>query len=354
MNICIKNTDLLKEKTDVIVNTVNCVGVMGKGIAFQFKQKWPDNFKAYQKACKKNLVRPGKIFIYEFDPCLESPRYIVNFPTKDHWKEKSKLSYIEEGLKDLIRFIQTHSIKSISVPPLGCGNGGLNWQEVLSLIKQHFEILEDHIDVYLFKPNYTVVKNKMDIRTQKPKMTVAKAVIIKLLSIYNQMRYQVSKIEVQKLCYFVQVFGEDLKLNFYKNKYGPYADNLRHVLNQMEGHYLVGVGDGSTKSEISLMEGSLENANLFLKQVSSNSIERINKVAELIDGFETPYGMELLSTVHWVLLNYQRINQKDPQLFEVIDGVYNWQQENPDWNSRKRAIMKEKHIEIALEQLNRK
>jgi len=129
VTVRLKSGDLLRETTDAIVNTVNCVGVMGKGIALQFKQRWPKNFKEYEAAAKRKEIKPGTMLIYDLGE-WEKPRYIVNFPTKVHWRGDSELEYVEEGLRDLVKQVNRLGIKSISLPPLGCGNGGLRWEDV--------------------------------------------------------------------------------------------------------------------------------------------------------------------------------------------------------------------------------
>jgi O-acetyl-ADP-ribose deacetylase (regulator of RNase III) len=145
--------DLLKQTdVDAIVNTVNCVGVMGKGIALQFRNKWPDNARAYEAACKARDVRPGRMFVFDAGG-LVKPHFIVNFPTKDHWKGKSKIEFIGDGLVDLVAQVRRLRIKSIAIPPLGCGNGGLDWEDVRPLIEQAFADLPRTQSQWRFEPN---------------------------------------------------------------------------------------------------------------------------------------------------------------------------------------------------------
>ena len=159
--------NLLKAQTEALVNTVNCVGVMGKGIALQFKQAFPDNFKDYSQACDKGTVRIGKMFVYKTDRMFH-PKYIINFPTKRHWKVKSRLKDIELGLKDLVKVIKDLNIQSIAVPPLGSGLGGLNWEEVKSLIIDALDNLPG-VEVLLYEPKGAPKSDKMPIATSKPK-----------------------------------------------------------------------------------------------------------------------------------------------------------------------------------------
>src|SRR5579884_1817745 len=134
MTIKLVKGDLLSQNVDAVVNTVNTVGVMGKGVALQFKRRWPENFRAYERASKQGDVQIGKMFIYDAGRLL-TPRYIINFPTKVHWRSPSKLEYIREGLEDLVSQIRRLNIESIAMPPLGCGNGGLDWEDVRPLIE---------------------------------------------------------------------------------------------------------------------------------------------------------------------------------------------------------------------------
>ncbi len=347
MSFNLVNGDLLKADVDAIVNTVNCVGVMGKGIALQFRQKWPENYTAYKKECDAGAMRTGRMFVYGLGTLAGRPHYIINFPTKEHWKGKSQLSFITAGLVDLVRVIQDLKIQSIAIPPLGCGNGGLDWNIVRPLIKQALEALGDEVKVYVFEPVGAPKAEKLAVRTQKPKMTPGRAILIKLLSLYREMEYSLSKIEVQKLCYFAQEAGEPLRLKFEKNQYGPYAQNLRHVLTLIDGHYLSGVGDHDTSTpEIHLKEGALAEADVFL-QDRPESNERLNRVAALIEGFETPFGMELLATVHWVAK--RECPSDDVRC--IVNGVHNWERSQPSWNERKRSIMTDAQIQIAVERL---
>ena len=224
--------DLLKEKVQAYVNTVNCVGIMGKGIALQFKMTYPDNYKQYKKACDKGEVRPGKMFITQINDIFE-PKFVINFPTKTHWKAKSKLEYIEKGLTDLVKEITKKNIKSIVIPPLGCGQGGLNWNEVRPLIEDRLSALED-VDVILYAPSKSPEPDKIKIATQKPKITPGRAALIVLLKNYKEVGYKITMLEIQKLMYFLQAAGENLRLRYRKAKYGPYADNLHHVLQAIE------------------------------------------------------------------------------------------------------------------------
>ncbi|MBW1802209.1 MAG: macro domain-containing protein [Deltaproteobacteria bacterium] len=330
--------NLLEAKTEALVNTVNCVGVMGKGIALQFKQAFPDNFKDYARACSKGHVRTGKMFVHSTNRMFP-PKYIINFPTKRHWKAKSRVEDIESGLKDLKKVIEDLNIQSIAIPPLGSGLGGLNWQEVKSRIIDALAAVPD-VEVLLYEPKGAPKSDKIPIATSKPEMTRGRALLIRLLDIYRSQGYRHTLLEIQKLMYFLQEAGEKLRLKFKKYNYGPYAENLHHVLQRIDGHYIRGYGDRSGKSEVYLLEGALREANSFLKN-DEDARKRLDLVGRLIRGFETPYGMELLATVYWVAKESPEA-ATDPEL--VIRKIQGW-------SPRKKFQMQPRHITKALNRL---
>ena len=332
--------DLLQSGAEAVINTVNCVGVMGKGIALQFKQAFPRNYEAYRRACDAGEVRLGEMFVFDTGSMI-NPRWIINFPTKGHWKAKSRLSDIETGLEDLKRVILENGIRSIAVPPLGCGNGGLDWAEVEPVIRRALGDL-DQVDVRLFAPGAAPKVDEMRVGTTRPNMSRGRALVLTLLGLYGAAGYRHSLLEVQKLTYFLQAAGEDLKLGFQKYQYGPYAENLNHVLQRIEGHFIRGYGDRSQAAEIAVLEGGRQEAEAYLAGDEA-ARDRLDRVAELIAGFETPYGLELLSTVHWVLIHDAEASG-DPD--RVVQAVH-------AWNPRKAAVMREPHIRTALDHLQR-
>jgi len=335
-----KTGDLLAEDAEAIVNTVNCVGVMGRGIALQFKKAWPENFKAYAAACKQGEVKPGKMFVYDMGG-LTNPRYIINFPTKRHWRGKSRMEDVESGLQDLLQLIQGKNIQSIALPPLGSGLGGLEWSDVRPRIEQAFSTLPD-VRVILFGPKGAPVAEKMVRNRQVPKMTKGRAALVELIDRYLRGLLDpfVSLLEVHKLMYFMQEAGEPLRLKYNKAAYGPYAENLRHVLNAIEGHMISGYADGGddpTKA-LEIVPGAVDDASRFLSE-HVETRERFQRVNELVEGFETPFGLELLATVHWIMKHEQATSLDD-----VIKGTY-------AWNVRKKQFTP-RQIELAVEVLS--
>jgi O-acetyl-ADP-ribose deacetylase (regulator of RNase III) len=220
--------NLLQAEAEALVNTVNCVGFMGKGIALQFKQAWPENFEVYAKACKARDVRPGRMFIWETGRMI-NPKFIINFPTKRDWRGKSRIEDIKSGLRALIADVRRLGIRTIAVPPLGCGNGGLDWQEIRPLIEEAFADLPD-VNVLLYSPQGAPDAKAMPVNTTKPKMTASRALFIKVMNQYGALNYRRTLLEIQKLGYFLQEAGEPLRLRFEAGLYGPYAANLNKVL----------------------------------------------------------------------------------------------------------------------------
>lgn len=340
MAIKITRGDLLRQDdVDAIVNTVNCVGVMGKGIALQFRNKWPENYRAYEAACRAKEVRLGRMFVFDSGG-LVKPNYIINFPTKRHWRGKSSLESIREGLNDLVAQVNRLRIRSIAIPPLGCGNGGLEWSEVRPLIEGAFAELPE-VEVRLFEPEGTPDPKSMEVKTTRPRMTPGRAAILKVLDTYRELEYGLSRIEVQKLAYFLQEAGEELKLSFVKQQYGPYSEELRHALNRMEGHFIRGLGDGVVEAEIEPLEAAITEADQFIEEHQHMELtQHVERVARLIEGFQSPYGMELLATVHWVATREPGIRTFD----QAVTAVKNW-------NVRKASIMQSSHLRAAWDRL---
>lgn len=331
--------NLLTAPVEALVNTVNTEGVMGKGIALQFKNAFPAMFKAYTAAAKRGEVKLGQMHVWPTH-ALDGARYVINFPTKAHWRAKSRLADIESGLEDLTRVVREFGITSIAVPPLGCGNGGLNWTEVEPRIRAAFDALPD-VDVQVYPPSGAPDAADMPVRTAKPELTYRQAALVGIVDRYLRHALDApTLIEVQKLLYFLQAVGEDLKLNFAANRYGPYADNLRHVLAKLEGHYLIGYGDGTARATDNLplapVEGAVDHANALLS-AHPDTQARMEKVLDLADGFESAYGMELLATVHWVA-EHEAAGQPDTVVAEKV----------VEWSPRKARMFTPEHVGTAL------
>ena len=312
--------DILKHDADALVNTVNCMGVMGRGIALQFRRAFEDNYDAYRKAAKVKEIQPGRMFVFERS-AIGQPRWIINFPTKRHWKGNSRIEDIESGLVDLVRVIREKGIRSIAIPPLGCGLGGLDWAEVRPLIEGALAAVPK-VDAYLFEPDGAPAATEMVNRTRRPKLTPARAAVLGLMRNYlaGLMDAEVSLLEIHKLTYFLQEAGEPLRLKFKAAPYGPYAENLRHVLSNLESHYIHGYGEGGDdpRKPIELTEGAGSEGEAFLRDYPA-TLGRFGQVSRLIEGFESPFGMELLATVHWVATR-----QGAKTVAQAVESVHNW------------------------------
>lgn len=337
--IAITTGNLLTDDAEALVNTVNCVGVMGKGIALQFKQAYPEMNKAYERACGRGELEPGRMQVWETG-ALVGPRYVINFPTKRHWVGRSSYKDIEAGLTALVEEVRKRGIRSIAIPPLGCGNGGLQWSKVRPMIESAFAALPE-VQVHLYGPAGAPTTEERVVATKRPRMTRARALFLLAMERYAVLAYETTQLEIQKLAYFLQEAGEPLRLKYTAQLYGPYAENLNKVLEDMKGHFITGF-DGSRAPEriIELREGATAEAAAFLKD-DADAQGRMERLGALIEGFETPYGMELLATVHWVAAH-----AKSPARTadEAVAAVH-------QWNQRKAAFSAE-HIEKAWEHLN--
>jgi O-acetyl-ADP-ribose deacetylase (regulator of RNase III) len=334
--------NLLDADVEALVNTVNTVGVMGRGVALQFKQAFPANFTAYEAACRRGEVVPGRMFVFRRDTLgtRKNPRFIINFPTKRDWRGESRMEDIEAGLRDLVKVIREEGIHSIALPPLGCGSGRLEWTEVRKRIKEALESLPE-ILALIYPPTRTPAPEAMKIGTERPRMTPFRAMLLILMHRYALPGYRLSLLEIQKLAYFLQAAGEPLKLEFHKQQYGPYTETLHHVLQRLEGHFISGYGDRSRRVSIVLAPEAVKEAETFLA-MSDETQERFKKVARLIDGFETPYGMELLASVHWVATVEDGDGRANGE--RAVELVHSW-------NERKRDTFRPEHIKIAWARL---
>jgi len=332
--------NLLAADVEALVNTVNTVGVMGKGIALQFKRAFPEMFKAYAAAADHGELELGRMHVWQSER-LEGPRYIINFPTKGHWRSSSRLADIDAGLDDLARVIDKYRIGSIAVPPLGCGHGGLAWDDVAPLIRTKLDL--PGVDVRIYPPNGAPRAADMPVGGTAPRMTPGRAALVALVDRYASVAIEgVTQVEVQKLMYFLQEAGEPLRLHYGQHFYGPYADNLRHVLQEVEGHYLQGYGDGSQKvafaEPITVLPGAMAEVEATISE-HPETVQRIARVMTLIGGFESADSLELLATVHAVAKELPGLDETG-----IVSAVH-------AWSPRKQRMFSERHIRVAVESL---
>lgn len=334
--------DILASSAEALVNTVNCVGIMGRGIALQFKNKFPANFKAYAAACERGDVKPGQMHVFPTG-WLTGPKYIINFPTKRHWRGDSRMEDIEAGLVALRHVILEREIESIAIPPLGTGLGGLDWKQVRPRIERALERL-DCVRIEVFEPSAESAPTLKTSGSKAPDMTPSRAALVGLVRSYlaGLLDPSVTLLEVHKLMYFMQIAGEPLRLKFTQAPFGPFAENLRFLLMKVEGYFLSGYADGgdSPTKQLQLVPGAVDDAQRIIASYP-NTGDRMQRVTDLVDGFETPFGLELLSTVHWVASKCESCTET-----AIIQRTY-------AWNERKKQFT-ERQIRLALKVLTEK
>lgn len=343
--------NLLEADVEALVNTVNTVGVMGKGIALMFKEAFPENFAAYAAACKHQEVATGRMFVTEREALL-GPRWIINFPTKQHWRARTRMEWIESGLEDLKRVIREQGIRSIALPPLGCGNGGLDWDQVRPRIEASLRDLTD-VRILVFEP--TREYQNVAKRSGVEKLTPARALIAELVRRYWVLGIECSLLEVQKLAWLMErrivAHGLDnpLRLEFQPHRYGPYSDRLRHLLNGLDGSYLHSekrINDATPEEVVWFDEARRDRLGTYLLSTEAMPyVQALEEVDALIDGFQSPLGMEALATLDW-LISQEHI---EPTVEAIKEGLRYW----PDdlAGHRKLRLFSDRLIALALERL---
>jgi O-acetyl-ADP-ribose deacetylase (regulator of RNase III) len=350
MTIEFTQGNLLESAAEALVNTVNTVGVMGKGVALMFKEAFPQNFRDYEAACRAREVCVGKMFVTRRDGFL-GPKWIINFPTKAHWRNPSKLEWVADGLDDLVAVVTKNQIGSIALPPLGAGNGGLDWPSVRDLVVSRLSALED-VRVIIYEP--TMQYQNVAKRTGVEKLTVARAAIAELIRRYAILGIACSLLEVQKLGYFLDRFNRKLALpdfafDFTGNRYGPYSDKLRHMLSGLDGSYLhcdLRLSDAGPFEPIRFDEAKRDKIALFIKTEGKGHLPAVEATSDLIDGFESPLGMELLATVDWLITKMGAA----PTVSGIKEKLASWPG-GKDASDRKLRLFEDRIIDIALDAL---
>lgn len=330
--------DMLKSDAEALVNTVNTVGVMGKGIALQFKEAFPFNNKVYIQACKNNELIPGKLLTVFDTNMLYGKKLIINFPTKVHWKSPSKYDYIEKGLISLKELIKERNIKSLAIPPLGAGNGGLKWEVVKPMIINSLQDL--HIDLQIYEPNSAIKEVLQNEDSNKLiKLTAARASLLYCLFAFESFGEYSSLFAANKLAYFLQRMGQDLKLDFKPYSYGPYALGVEKVLYYLNGTYLKGLEQGQAKpfEPLKLDYSKWDLVNEYVQTMSLEDKNRINNLLVFLKNFTSELSLEILSTVDFILSNNPKLS-----IDEVLEAV---------WTPRKKQIFKRESVERAYNHL---
>ena len=336
--------DLLASTDDVLVNTVNTVGVMGKGIALQFKDEFPNNFAVYADACRKGELYPGKLLVVKDRSLRYGEKTIVNFPTKVHWRNPSKYEYIEKGLVALREFIIAGKVDSIAIPPLGCGNGGLDWSRVKPMITEALSDLQTTIHIYEPSTDVARVLKATAVPVGDVKLTTARAMMLYALFFYETMGEQANLFAANKLVYFMQRLGEPAfgKYKFTRAHFGPYSNQVGRALHQLNGKYLTGL----EQMELRAFDSLTLQYNTWdeVKQYVENSLPkasrgRLEQLVALVSGFQSTLSLEVLATVDYVCKENPGISLED-----TIQKVW-------EWSDRKKSLFKERYIQIAYDHL---
>lgn len=318
--------NLLEAPAEALVNTVNEVGVMGKGVALMFKEAFPESAEAYRRASANREVRVGHVLVTS-NQALVGPRWILHFPTKRHWRNPSRIEWIREGLRDLVRVVKERRIESIALPPLGCGNGGLEWSRVRREIEAAASDMPD-VRVFVYEPSEQFQTKPK--RSGLVKLTPARALIAELVRRYAVLDLECTNLEVQKLAWFLEramgqlSLSDPLDLRFSANKYGPYAERLRHLLNGLDGSYLHCNKRLSEAGPFDLIWFEASKRDVVQRYLKTEEAQpylpALERTSLTIDGFESPLGMELLATVDWLI---RRMNC-EPTLDGIKKGLKLW------------------------------
>lgn len=331
--------NIFDSEAEALVNTVNTVGVMGKGIALQFKKSFPTNFKKYKDACDTNSFNVGDLLVVKDQNLNTGEKLIINFPTKKHWRNPSQYDYISMGLEQLVQVIYQYQIKSIAIPPLGSGNGGLQWHKVKKLLKDKLSPLQD-VNITIYEPNNQV---KEQLKKERVKLTPARAMLLYMSFELVKSGEFVSEFSSEKLCYFLQRFGAEdyFKLNYKPNFYGPYSGKVRHVLYYLNGSYVMGFASKDKKpfEQLDLIVDAKRDVDAYISEHSELK-DIVGKTSEFLDGFYSSFGLELLSTVDYISNHHK---SKD------IDEI---QQKLNSWSGRKKTLFSDqKYIDISIKHL---
>ncbi|GAB4266246.1 type II toxin-antitoxin system antitoxin DNA ADP-ribosyl glycohydrolase DarG [Thermincola ferriacetica] len=295
--------DILESEAECLVNTVNCEGYMGKGIAYQFKLRFPEMNKDYVEACKKGKLKIGSLHYFR-----EKNKTIVNFPTKNKWREKSKIEYIEKGLSELTKLLPELNIKSIAIPPLGCGNGGLSWFDVKPIIVKYLSTFAGSIEILIFEPTKTYFKSKA---TEAPKLNASHLILMN----FKLHLKKFNKLRLQKTAYFMNLFSGNDYFKFTKHKYGPYAhsiDILIKDIKQFQDFHHLKTDEALNLAKTTLISKSVE------QKLSSFSLPS-KKAIDFINSIKTDKELELLATICAVIEDKLDITKE-----EVIEEIRNW------------------------------
>lgn len=333
--------DLLRSDAEALVNTVNTVGVMGKGIALQFKEAFPHNNKVYVQACKNKELEPGKLIAVLDSNLIFGEKLIINFPTKVHWRNPSKMEYIADGLSALREMIIEKGIKRIAIPPLGAGNGGLKWEDVKPLIISSLEGID--VDVQIYEPNAAIKEVLQKEGTpKKQELTAARASLLYSLFAFESFGEYSSLFSANKLAYFLQRMGQNLKLQFKAHHYGPYAIGVEKVLYHLNGTFLAGLEQGQARAfePLKLNYEKWDMVNEYVSSMNQVDRDRLQQLLFFLKNFTSELSLEILATVDFILNEHPTYT-----VDEVMQSI-------ATWNFRKKSLFKRESVQRAYDHLH--
>lgn len=326
--------DIFESKCTTLVNTINCVGVMGKGIALEFKRRYPDMFTEYVQLCESGNVRPGRPYLY----CDLAGASVINFPTKDNWRSPSKFSYIEAGLEWFRQSYRELGITSVAFPPLGCGNGGLNWDVVGPTM---YKALKDlPIDIEIYAP-YGTPKEKLtaaflgkDVSEQKGADGVRHIpfnsrwlLILEVVRQVNAQRYalHVGRVIFQKICYVLTRSGVNTGFTFRKASYGPYSPEVKESITVLSNANLMveTQNQGQSMVETRVTSNFIFDSSMF----SESELTCLEKTVDLFCRIKNTDQAEMMATVMYSYDQLARDKEsisEDDVLREVLAWKKHW------------------------------
>ncbi len=322
--------NIFDSKCGTLVNTVNCVGVMGKGIALEFKSRYPHMFDEYKALCKNGKVKPGKPYLY----CDLTGASIINFPTKDHWRSPSKIKYINDGLEWFRKNYQQLGITSVAFPPLGCGNGGLSWDDVGPKMYQELKDLPIEIEIYA---PFGTPKEKLSLNYLEKAETNSNLrqgaknipfnnkwlLILEVVKQINQQKYtlHVGRVIFQKICYVLTRSGIETGFTFVKGSYGPYSAQAKAIITALSNANLMieTQCNGQTMVETHVTDNFVFDASLY----SNEELQCLDKTVDLFCRLKNTNQAEMMATV---MFSYDSLKEKKKTVSEkdIFDDVLDW------------------------------
>ncbi len=343
--------NLLDSDAQALVNTVNTVGVMGKGIALQFREAFPENYLFYRKACLRNSLVVGQMLVFEDTNLKGEQKIIINFPTKTHWRLPSEYSYIEKGLQSLSNEIRNRNIRSIAIPPLGSHNGGLDWRRVKRMIEENLSDLD--CDIYLYEPSDTIVEK---LKSERVKLTPARAMLLAMFCDMNKNGEFASVFAAEKLIYFMQRFGaaDIFKIEYKPYYYGPYSGGkVSHMLYALNGSYIKGLSGMENRpfDYIWLLDDIEQDVQQFMDndKKASRLHDICNKTKRFLQDYYSNYSLELLSSVDYILYNNPSL--QDWQHNDDSTVLKTLTEEIKRWSMRKEQMFKSDYLAEAYDYL---